>query len=77
VRITIPKAGRLSIDVVSDDTLAERPPLEVCCESGGEVYGSPVTLDAAPGHELVLFVGLGRGISTTRSFRVTTSLVAF
>ena len=37
VRITIPKAGRLTVEAVSDDTMTERPPLEVCCESGNEV----------------------------------------
>ncbi len=73
VRITVPKAGRLTIEAVSDDTLTERPPLEVCCESGNEVYGHPVTVNVAPGPELTLFIGLGRGVSTTRSFKVKTS----
>ena len=77
VRITVPKAGRLTIEAVSDDTIAERPPLEVCCESGNEVYGHPVTVNVAPGPELMLFIGLGQGISTTRSFKVKSSFEAF
>lgn len=77
VRITIPKAGRLTIEAVSDDTMAERPPLEVCCESGNEVYGHPVTLNVTPGPELQLNIGLGLGVSTTRSFKVKTSFEAF
>ena len=77
VRITIPKAGRLTIEAVSDDTMTERPRLEVCCESGNEVWGNPVTLNVAPGPELELLIGLGQGVSTTRSFKVKTSFEAF
>ena len=77
VRITIPKAGRLTVEAVSDDTLTERPPLEICCESGNEVIGTPVTVSVTPGPEVVLLIGLGHGISTTRSFKVKTSLEAF
>ena len=77
VRITVPKAGRLTIEAVSDDTMTERPPLEVCCESGNEVSGHPVTINVAPGPELTLFIGLGQGVSTTRSFRVKTSIETF
>ena len=76
VRITIAAPGRLSIEVGSDAT-SERPPLEVCCESGTEVYGNPVTLRVTPGPELLLNIGLGRGISAPQSFRVNTSFVAF
>ena len=77
VRITIPKAGRLTVEAVSDDTVTERPPLEVCCESGNEVSGNPLTLSVAPGPELELLIGLSRGVSTTRSFKVKTSFEAF
>jgi len=78
VRITISKAGRLTIEAVSNDTMTERPPLAVCCESGNEVSGNPLTLSVAPGHgELELWIGLGRGVSTTRSFNVKTSFEAF
>ena len=77
MRITITKAGRLTIEAVSDDTMTERPPLEVCCESGDEVSGNPLTMSVAPGPELELLIGLGRGISTTRSFKVKTSFEAF
>jgi hypothetical protein len=77
VRITIPKAGRLTVEAVSDDTMTERPPLEVCCESGNEVYGHPVTVTVVPGPELMLFIGLGQGVSTARSFKVKTSFEAF
>jgi len=77
VRITIPKAGRLTVEAVSDDTMTERPPLEVCCESGNEVSGNPLTVSVAPGPELELMIGLGWGVSTTRSFKVKTSFEAF
>jgi len=77
VRITIPKTGRLTIEAVSDDTMTERPQLEVCCESGDEAYGNPLTMSVAPGPELELSIGLGQGISTTRSVKVRTSFEAF
>jgi hypothetical protein len=77
VRITIPKPGRLTIEAVSDDTMTERPPLGICCESGNEVSGNPLTLSVAPGPELELSIGLGQGVSTTRSFKVKTSFEAF
>ena len=47
VRITIPKAGRLTIEAVSDDTMAERPPLEVCCE-GGEFTATRLSSTSPP-----------------------------
>ena len=73
VRITSPKGGRLTLDVISNDATEERPRLEICCESGNEVYGNPVTLTVTPGPEFVLLIGLGQGISTPRSFIVKTS----
>jgi hypothetical protein len=77
VRITRPTAGRLTVEAVSDDTMADRPPLEVCCESGHEVSGNPLTMSIAPGRELELLIGLGQSVSTTRSFKVKTSFEAF
>jgi hypothetical protein len=77
VRITIPKAGRLTVDAVSTDPARERPPQEVCCESGDERYGNPVTIPVAPGPELEMRIGLGQGISTIQSFRVNTSFDTF
>ena len=77
VRITIPKAGRLTVDAVSTDPARERPPLEICCESGNERYGNPVTIPVAPGPELEMRIGLGQGISTIQSFRVNTSFDTF
>ncbi len=77
VRITIPKAGRLTVEAVANDATRERPPLEICCESGNEVYGTPVTLTVAPGPELLLLIGLGQGISTPRSFMVKTAFETF
>ena len=75
VRITIPKAGRLTVEAVSDDTMTERPPLEVW--GNEEVYGNRLTVSVAPGPELELLIGLGQGVSTTRSFKVKTSFEAF
>ena len=75
VRITIPKAGRLTVEAVSDDTMTERPPLEVW--GNEEVYGNPLTLSVVPGPELELLIGLGQGVSTTRSFKVKTSFEEF
>ena len=75
VRITIPKAGRLTVEAVSDDTITERPPLEVW--GNEEVYGNPLTLSVAPGPELELLIGLRQGVSTPRPFKVKTSFEAF
>jgi hypothetical protein len=61
---------------VSDDA-TERPPLEICCESGNEVYGNPVRITVSPGPEFLLLIGLEQGISTTRSFKVKTSFEPF
>ena len=36
-----------------------------------------MTLNVAPGPELKLLIGLGQGVSTTRSFKVKTSFEAF
>jgi hypothetical protein len=77
VRLAIPAAGRLTIEVVGVETTAEPPRLEVCCESGDERYGNPITLSVAPGPDLQLMIGLGTGISTARSFRVTTLFERF
>jgi len=76
VRITISQAGRLTVQVVSDDTMPA-PQLEICCESGNGVVGNPVTLNVTPGPELVLLIGLGQAVSRTRSFKVKTTLEAF
>jgi hypothetical protein len=51
---------------------AEGPPILF-----NEVYGNPVTVNVAPGPELMLFIGLGQGVSTTRSFKVKTSFEPF
>lgn len=77
VRITIPKPGRLTVEVVSNESSTEKPLLEICCESGNEVHGNPVSVNVTPGSEFVLLVGLGQGVSTTRSFVVKTTLEAF
>jgi hypothetical protein len=74
VRITTATAGRLTLDVVSNDGASERPTLEICCESGDEVYGNPVVVTVAAGAESVLFIAVGNGLSTGRSLIVTTTL---
>ena len=73
-RIAIPKAGRLTVEVFSNDAPAETPLLEICCESGNEVHGNPVSVPATPGPDVFLLIGLGPGISTTRSFTVKTTI---
>ena len=78
VRIMVPKAGRLTIEAVPNDTTTERPLLEVCCDQdGGERYGNPVIVTVIHATELDLEIGLGQGIATTRSFKVKTSFEAF
>ena len=74
VRITIATAGRLTLDVVSNDGTSARPTLEICCESGDEVYGNPVVVTVAPDAESVLYIAMENGISTKRSFIVKTTL---
>jgi hypothetical protein len=74
VRIATATAGRLTLDVVSNDGASERPTLEICCESGDEVYGNPVVVTVAAGAESVLFIAVGNGLSPRRSFIVKTTL---
>jgi hypothetical protein len=74
VRITIATAGRLTVDVISNDGASERPTLEICCESGDEVYGNPVVVTVAAGTEPVVFIAVGNDLSASRSFIVKTAL---
>ena len=74
VRVTVPRAGRLTLDAVAKDGSTERPHLEICCESGDDVGGNPVSLTVAAGKEYVLLIGLGQGSSAPRAFIVKTTL---
>ena len=77
VRVTLPSQGRLTIEVDPIGQSAERPPVEVCCVDGNEVYGNPITVpvsaDELSVNELYVKVGLRRGFATTVSFLVKTS----
>lgn len=71
LRITVAKAGRLTIEAMSTET-AVRPPMEICCDR----WGNPVTVTVASGEELVVKIGVGQGISTAQSVTVKTSYAA-
>jgi hypothetical protein len=54
---------------------AALPQIQVCCVSGNEVYGNPVTLPVTAGREMWVEVGqLGPGITASASVIVKTSL---
>jgi hypothetical protein len=64
---------------------AEQPQVEVCCVSGNERYGNPVTIPVTAGTATYkppsgasayyeVQIGLSRGINTTQSVVLKTSL---
>lgn len=77
VRLTIPAAtGSLTVHVTPADDFAAAPTLEICCVSGNEIYGNPLTLklDGFRGSEVAVLIGLDRSRIAGQSFRVRTSL---
>jgi hypothetical protein len=76
VRVAVPQTGSLRVEAIPTDPGDAIPPVEVCCVRGGEVYGNPISVPVTAGIELEVKVGLPRGSTTTRSFRVGTAFDA-
>ena len=76
-RVTVPRGGNVTVEVVPTTSSTGLPELEACCVDGNEVYGNPVTVPATAGSELEVRVGLGSGVTGVQSFRVKTSLEPF
>jgi hypothetical protein len=74
VRIAVPRAGNLTVEVTPTDQSAGQPPLEICCVSGNEISGNPLTLSVDGGSESTVMIGLRRGSTAAESFVVKTSL---
>jgi hypothetical protein len=77
LRVTAPAGGNLTIEAVPNRVSAGLPQIEVCCVSGGEVYGNPVTLPVTAGTEVWVEVGQTRGSTASESVRLRTSLEPF
>ena len=75
VRVTIPSAGTLTVEVTPTDQSAGHPTLQICCVSGDEIYGNPLTLpvDTVYGHDWVVLIALRDGSTAAESFVVKTS----
>jgi hypothetical protein len=70
--------GNLTVEAVPTQAPAGLPELEVCCASGSERYGNPVTLPVTAGSEMTVEIGQQRpGVTTSLSFVVKTSLAPF
>jgi len=76
VRVRIPNTGTLTVEVTPTDQSAGPPTLEICCASGNEIYGNPLTLtlDGFRGSEVTVNIALRRGGLAAESFVVKTSL---
>ncbi|MBA3642272.1 MAG: carboxypeptidase regulatory-like domain-containing protein [Acidobacteria bacterium] len=74
VRVTVPHAGNLTVEVTPTDQSAGQPTLEICCVSGNEIYGNPLTLSVGGGSESTILIGLRPGSTAAESFVVKTSL---
>ena len=74
VRVTIPSTGTLTVEVTPKDTPAGQPTLEICCVSGNEIYGNPLTLSLDRlGSELLVLIALRNDSTAAESFVVKTS----
>ncbi len=74
VRMAVPSAGILTVEVTPTDQSAGQPALEICCVAGNEIYGNPLTLSVDAGSESTVKIGLRRGSTAAESFVVKTSL---
>jgi hypothetical protein len=60
-RVTVPVNGNLTVEAVPTEVPAGLPAIEVCCVSGNEVGGNPVSLPVAAGAEIWVEVGQPAG----------------
>ncbi len=75
MRVAAVTDGNLTIDANPTAASAARPQLQVCCLSGDDRYGNPVTLPVAAGVELWVEVGqTAAGVVPSQTVITTTSL---
>jgi hypothetical protein len=74
VRVAAPADGNMTVEARSTQPAAEQPQVAVCCVFGNERDGNPVTLPVTSGTEYQLQIGLSRGITTSQSVLLKTSL---
>jgi hypothetical protein len=74
VRVAAPADGTMTVEAPSIQPAAEQPQVEVCCVSGNERYGNPVTIPVTAGTAYYeVLIGLSRGITITQSVLLKTS----
>jgi hypothetical protein len=75
VRVAAPADGVMTVEALSTQPATEQPQVEVCCVSGNERYGNPLTMPVTAGTAYYeVQIGLSRGITTTQSVLLKTSL---
>jgi hypothetical protein len=78
VRVAAPADGNLTVEAVPTQVAAALPQIQVCCVSGDERYGNPVTLPVTAGSETWVEVGQQQpGVTASESVIVKTSLKPF
>jgi hypothetical protein len=74
VRVAVPADGTMTVEVLPTQPAAAPPPVQVCCVSGNDRGGNPVTLPVTAGTAYYeVQIGLSRGITTTQSVLLKTS----
>jgi Carbohydrate binding module (family 6) len=75
VRVTVPSAGTLTVEVTPTDQSGGQPTLQICCVSGDEIYGNPLTLPVHTlyGNDWAVLIALRDGSKAAESFVVKTS----
>jgi len=71
-RVTAQANGSMTVEAISQGD-AGRPLVSVCCVSGSDRGGNPVTLPVTAATEFTVEVGLNGGFTTTQSVMVKTS----
>jgi len=75
VRVAAPTDGKMTVETLPTQPGGEQPKVEVCCVSGNERYGNPVTIPVTAGTAYdEVKVGLSRGLTTSQSVLLKTSL---
>jgi hypothetical protein len=75
VRVTGPTDGTMRVEALSTQPAAAQPQVGLCCVSGNERYGNPVTMPVTAGTAYYeVQIGLSQGITTSQSILLKTSL---
>ena len=77
VRVAVLADGKLTVEAVPTQVTQEVPAVLVCCVSGDEVYGNPVTLPVTAGTEMWVEVGQSRSGGTINEVTVKTRFEPF